>query len=220
MEMMMTEDVRQTGFLLILSSPSGAGKSTLARRMLERYPHMEFSVSATTRPPRSGEVDGREYHFLERAEFVKTAEAGGMLEHALVHGNLYGTPRAPVDAAIAAGREVVFDVDWQGGKQIRASDLADQLVSVFILPPSIAELEQRLLSRAQDAQDVVARRIKQAQIEIAHWSDYDYVLINDDLEKCTEELDAILRAERLRRSRRPGLAPHVAALDAEFAARS
>jgi len=207
------------GLLLILSSPSGAGKSTLARRMLRSFPQMQFSVSATTREPRDGEVDGREYYFKTREDFTAMAERGEMLEHAVVHQNLYGTPRGPVEDAMKAGREVVFDIDWQGGKQIRASDLQSSVVSVFILPPSIAELEARLTARAQDSADTVARRIRQAQVEIAHWSDYDYVLINDDLDRCAAELEAILVAERLRRGRVDGLASHVARLDKEFDAR-
>lgn len=212
-------DTGGLGLLLILSSPSGAGKSTLARRMLARFPQMQFSVSATTRDPRPGEVNGREYYFTDKEAFQASAEKGDMLEHALVHGNFYGTPRGPVEAAMADGREVVFDIDWQGGKQIRASDVRDSVVSVFILPPSIAELEARLMSRAQDSRETVERRIRQARIEIAHWTDYDYVLINDDLDACAEQLEAILVAERLRRGRQPDLASAVQVLDNEFAQR-
>lgn len=204
------------GLLLILSSPSGAGKSTLARRMMERFPGMAFSVSATTRAPRPGEEDGREYFFRSQAAFDQLVSDGEMLEYATVFGNSYGTPRGPVVAAMEAGKDVIFDVDWQGGQQIRASSLADAVVSVFILPPSIAALEERLKNRAQDDPDTVARRMSQAKQEISHWPEYDYVLINDDLDRCAAELETILMAERLHRSRQPGLADVVRGLNAEF----
>jgi len=207
------------GLLIILSSPSGAGKSTLSRRVLEDDPAVTFSVSATTRQPREGEVDGREYYFKTRAAFEELVETGGMLEHAEVFGNLYGSPSAPVEAAINAGKDVLFDVDWQGGQQIRNSSLKDSVVSIFILPPSIAALESRLQNRGQDSPEVVAGRMAQSRSEISHWAEYDYVLVNDDVDQAENDLRAILTAERLRRDRNPGLVPFVAALNAEFEGR-
>jgi guanylate kinase len=204
------------GLLIILSSPSGAGKSTLARRLLEADPEVEFSISATTRPPRPGEVDGREYVFRSRASFEAMVAAGELLEWADVFGHLYGSPRAPVEAAIAEGRDVLFDVDWQGGQQIRNSALREAAVSIFILPPSIAALEERLVARGQDQADVIARRMSKARDEISHWAEYDYVLVNDNLARCEAELGAIIAAERLRRERRPGLVAFVAGLNREF----
>lgn len=208
------------GLLLILSSPSGAGKSTLSRRLMAWDPSIRFSVSATTRPPRPGEVEGRDYFFRSRAEFEAMVAAGEMLEHAEVFGNLYGTPRAPVLAAMAEGRDTLFDIDWQGGQQIRNSDLGRDVVSVFVLPPSIAELERRLHARAQDSAEVIAARMARARDEISHWAEYDYVLVNRDLDACTAELIAIVTAERLRRDRQPGLVAHVRALYAEFEERT
>lgn len=213
---MSSETGVRRGLLIILSSPSGAGKSTLSRRLLEFDAEVQFSVSATTRPPRPGEQDGREYFFRSRREFEAMTEAGEMLEHAEVFGNLYGTPRAPVEGAIAAGRDVLFDVDWQGGQQIRNSSLHDAVVSIFILPPSIAELESRLQQRGQDSAEVVARRMAKSRDEISHWAEYDYVLVNESLPSCEVELRAIIRAERLRRDRQPGLMPFVTRLNAEF----
>jgi guanylate kinase len=204
------------GLLIILSSPSGAGKSTLSRRLLEVDPQVSFSVSATTRPPRPGEQEGREYYFRSRREFEAMATAGEMLEHAEVFGNLYGTPRAPVEAAISEGRDVLFDVDWQGGQQIRNSSLRASVVSIFILPPSIAELEARLRARGQDSAEVVATRMAKSRDEISHWAEYDYVLINRALPECEAELRAIIAAERLRRDRRPGLMNFVTGLNREF----
>ena len=204
------------GLLIILSSPSGAGKSTLSRRLLEADPEVQFSISATTRPPRPGEVDGREYFFKGRAAFEAMVARGEMLEHAEVFGNLYGTPRAPVEAAIAAGHDVLFDVDWQGGQQIRNSSLRDAVVSIFILPPSIAELEARLRARGQDADHVVDGRMAKSRDEISHWAEYDYVLVNENLARCEAELRAVIAAERLRRDRRPELVDHVRRLNAEF----
>lgn len=204
------------GILIILSSPSGAGKSTLSRRLLELDPEVRFSISATTRPPRPGERDGVEYLFKQRPEFEAMVQAGQMLEHAEVFGNLYGTPRAPVEAAVASGLDVLFDVDWQGGQQIRASDLREAAVSIFILPPSIAALEARLRGRGQDTPEVVARRMATSRDEISHWAEYDYVLVNENLKQCEEELRAIIAAERLRRDRRPELVEMVRHLNAEF----
>ncbi len=207
------------GLLLILSSPSGAGKSTLARRLMDWDPEMRFSVSATTRPPRPGEQDGVHYHFRDHAAFRAMAEGGQMLEHAEVFGNFYGSPRAPVEQAMLAGRDTLFDVDWQGGQQIRNSALGAEVVSVFILPPSIAELESRLRGRAQDSDAVIAGRMAKSMAEISHWAEYDYVLVNQDIDRAAEELITIVRSERLRRLRQPDLVGFVRGLDSEFAAR-
>ncbi len=207
------------GLLLILSSPSGAGKSTLARRLMEWDPTIRFSVSATTRAPREGEVEGREYYFKPRAEFEAMVAQGQMLEHAEVFGNFYGSPRAPVEAAMAEGRDTLFDIDWQGGQQIRNSALGRDVVSVFILPPSIAELDRRLRGRGQDSDEVIAGRMAKSQAEISHWAEYDYVLVNDDLEETFARLLVVLQAERMRRDRRPGMADFVRGLNREFEAR-
>jgi guanylate kinase len=208
--------MRRRGILIILSSPSGAGKSTLSRRLLEFDPEVRFSVSATTRPPRPGEQEGREYYFKSRREFEAMVKSGEMLEHAEVFGNLYGTPRAPVEAAIDRGQDVLFDVDWQGGQQIRNSSLRDAVVSIFILPPSIPELESRLRARGQDPDDVVAGRMSKSRDEISHWAEYDYVLVNENLAQCEAELRSIIQAERLRRDRRPELVDLVRRLNGEF----
>ena len=204
------------GILIILSSPSGAGKSTLSRRLLEFDPGVRFSISATTRPPRPGEQEGRDYFFKSRREFEAMAAAGEMLEHAEVFGNRYGTPREPVEAAISEGQDVLFDVDWQGGQQIRNSSLRDAVVSIFILPPSMAELESRLRARGQDTPEVVASRMAKSRDEISHWAEYDYVLVNANLAQCEEELRAVIAAERLRRDRRPELVGLVRKLNREF----
>ena len=204
------------GLLIILSSPSGAGKSTLARRLMEWDPGIAFSVSATTRAPRPGEVDGREYHFRDRATFEAMVTAGQMLEHASVFGNLYGSPKAPVEAAVEAGRDTLFDIDWQGGQQIRNSTLSRDTVSIFILPPSIAELARRLEGRAQDSREVIAGRMAKARDEISHWAEYDYVLVNRSLDETAGRLIAIVTAERLRRDRQPGLSGFVRGLNREF----
>jgi guanylate kinase len=207
------------GLLLILSSPSGAGKSTLARRLMDWDPSTRFSVSATTRPPRPGEVDGREYHFRSREAFLALVAEGQMLEHAEVFGNLYGSPRAPVEAAMAEGHDTVFDIDWQGGQQIRNSALGRDVVSVFVLPPSIAELERRLRNRAQDDDEVIGRRMAKSQAEISHWAEYDYVIVNHDIDVAFAALTTILSAERLRRDRQPGLSQFVRTLNEEFQTR-
>ncbi len=204
------------GLLLIISSPSGAGKSTLSKRLRVWDPTIRFSVSATTRSPRAGEMDGREYWFRSRAEFERMVATGEMLEHAEVFGNFYGTPKAPVEANMAAGVDTLFDIDWQGGQQIRNSSLGKDVVSIFILPPSIAELEQRLRSRGQDSNEVIAARMAKSQSEISHWAEYDYVLINDDLDRAEDQLRTILTAERMRRDRQPGLTGFVRALNKEF----
>jgi len=211
--------MQRRGLLLILSSPSGAGKSTLARRLMAWDDSLRFSVSATTRPARPGEVDGQHYHFRSRDGFEAMVAAGDMLEHAEVFGNLYGSPRAPVAAAMEAGRDTLFDIDWQGGQQIRNSSLGNDVVSVFILPPSIAELDARLHGRGADSAQVIAGRMARSRDEISHWAEYDYVLINDDLERCFNDLQTILCAERLRRSRQPMLSDFVRHLNREFEAR-
>lgn len=207
------------GLLLILSSPSGAGKSTLAKRLMEWDPTLRFSVSATTRAPRTGEEDGREYYFKTRAEFESMVAAGEMLEHAEVFGNLYGSPKGPVEQAMAAGRDTLFDIDWQGGQQIRSSSLGRDVVSIFVLPPSIGELDRRLRGRAQDSEEVIAGRMAKSRDEISHWAEYDYVIINRDVDHAFEELVTILKAERMRRDRQPGLSDFVRGLNREFEAR-
>lgn len=207
---------QRRGLLIILSSPSGAGKSTLARRLMAWDDTIAFSVSATTRPPRPGETDGVDYHFLSVAKFKEMVARSEMLEHAHVFGNFYGSPAAPVEAAIEAGRDVLFDVDWQGAQQIRNSDLGKHTLSVFILPPSITELRRRLTARGQDAPEVIAKRMQKSWDEISHWGSYDYVLVNDDLDATFDKLVTIVRAERMRRPQQPRLRDHVRALQAEF----
>jgi guanylate kinase len=210
---------RRRGLLIILSSPSGAGKSTLARRLMQWDPTLRFSVSATTRQPRSGETDGVEYFFKTRSEFSQLVADDGMLEHAEVFGNFYGTPKAPVETAMAQGRDTLFDIDWQGGQQIRRSSLAKDVVSIFILPPSIADLEARLRTRAQDSDEVIAGRMAKSRDEISHWGEYDYVIINRDVDAAEAELKTILTAERARADRQPNLNEFVRTLNAEFDAR-
>ncbi|SDI06386.1 guanylate kinase [Lutimaribacter saemankumensis] len=204
------------GLLIILSSPSGAGKSTLSRRLLEWDPSLSFSVSATTRTPRPGEADGTDYHFLSEEEFKRQVAQDGMLEHAHVFGNFYGSPRAPVEEAINSGRDVLFDIDWQGAQQIVNSALGPHTLSIFILPPSIAELRRRLISRGQDTPEVIAKRMQKSWDEISHWGSYDYVLVNDDLERTFADLQTIVTATRLKRLQQPGLVEHVRKLQQEF----
>ncbi len=204
------------GLLIILSSPSGAGKSTLARRLMAWDPAIRFSVSATTRTPRAGEVDGREYYFKTRSDFEAMIAEGEMLEHAEVFGNFYGSPKAPVETALTEGRDMLFDIDWQGGQQVRNSSLGKDVVSIFVLPPSIAELEARLRARAQDSDEVIAGRMRKSRDEISHWAEYDYVLVNDDLERTDAALRGIIAAERLRRDRQTDLNAFVRGLNAEF----
>jgi guanylate kinase len=194
------------GLMLIVSSPSGAGKTTLTRRLLEaEAPRCVLSISATTRTPRPGELDGKHYFFLSREAFEATRDAGAYLEWAEVFGHLYGTPKAAVEDTLSAGIDMVFDIDWQGARQLSASAPGD-VVRVFILPPSRNVLEERLKTRASDAPDVVAQRLAGASQEIAHWQEYDYVLVNDDLDESLTALRSILAAERLKRDRNPGLA--------------
>ncbi len=204
------------GLLIILSSPSGAGKSTLARRMRDWDRDIEFSISATTRAPRPGELDGREYHFINEAEFKAKVNEGGMLEHAHVFGNFYGSPLNPVQTAINEGRDVLFDIDWQGAQQITNSSLGAHTLSIFLLPPSIAELRARLERRAQDDAETIARRMSKSWDEISHWGAYDFVLVNDDLDATEAQLKTIITATRLRRSQQPGLTDHVRKLQSEF----
>lgn len=211
--------MQRRGLLLIISSPSGAGKSTLSRMLMTGDPELQFSISATTRPPRPGEVEGHHYLFRSRAEFDKMVDAGEMLEHAEVFGNLYGSPKAPIVSAMEQGRDTLFDIDWQGGQLIRNSTLGNDVVSVFILPPSIAELDARLHARAADSTEVIAARMARSPVEISHWPEYDYVLINSDLDHCFRDLQAILRAERLRRSRQLVLSDFVRNLNREFETR-
>lgn len=204
------------GLLIILSSPSGAGKSTLAGRLRAWDETLAFSVSATTRAPRDGEVNGEHYYFVQEDEFRAQVSAGEMLEHARVFGNYYGSPQAPVQQAIEAGRDVLFDIDWQGAQQIKNSALQDSVLSIFILPPSITELHRRLVSRGQDTDDVIAGRMHKSWDEISHWDGYDYVLVNDDLDSTDAQLKTIISAERLRRSQQPDLVRHVMKLQDEF----
>lgn len=204
------------GLLIILSSPSGAGKSTLARRMRDWDPSIVFSVSATTRAPRDGEVDGREYHFRDEPTFKRMVNEGEMLEHAHVFGHFYGSPRGPVQEAIEAGRDVLFDIDWQGAQQIKNSSLQEHVLSIFVLPPSIEALRSRLELRGTDSDEVISKRMQKSWDEISHWDSYDYVLINDDLDACETRLKSIVTAERLRRSQQPGLVSLVRDLQREF----
>ena len=203
--------IRRRGFLLVLSSPSGAGKTTITRRLLERDPTLSLSVSVTTRPRRPSEIDGKDYRFIDQAAFDRMVAEGELLEHATVFGHCYGTPRQPIDAAIAAGRDIVTDIDWQGTQQVKGS-LRDDLVTVFVLPPSMAALEVRLRSRAQDSDAVVGARMAKSSEEMSHWPEYEYVIINDDLERSVAEAQGIVTAERLKRARLSGLADFVTGL--------
>ncbi|MEO1137875.1 MAG: guanylate kinase [Pseudomonadota bacterium] len=211
---------QRRGLLIILSSPSGAGKSTLSRRLRDWDDSISFSVSATTRAPRDGEVDGQDYHFLSETDFRSEVASEGMLEHAHVFGNFYGSPKAPVQSAIEEGRDVLFDIDWQGAQQIQNSVLGQHTLSIFILPPSIAELRRRLETRAQDSDAVIAKRMQKSWDEISHWGEYDYVLVNDDLDTTDAHLKTIVTAARLRRLQQPDLNAHVQKLHAEFEDRS
>jgi len=205
--------IARRGLMLVLSSPSGAGKTSLARALLDAGVGVAMSVSVTTRPPRPGEIEGLDYRFIDRAQFDRMVSAGELLEWARVFGHLYGTPRRPVDEALAAGRDVLFDIDWQGTQQLRERARSD-LVSVFVLPPSAAELERRLRSRAQDADAVIRMRMTKAADELSHWAEYDYVIVNNDFDQAFAETKSILAAERLRRERQPGLSEYVRGLQA------
>jgi guanylate kinase len=202
----MTESVHlnRRGVLFVLSSPSGAGKTPISRMMLDADSDIALSISATTRPPRPGEVDGVHYHFVDTETFKKMATDGAFLEWAHVFGHRYGTPRAPVEALLAAGKDVLFDIDWQGAQQLY-QEAGPDVVRVFVLPPTMEELERRLRSRGTDSDEVIAARMERAANEISHWDGYDYVLINDDVDGCFDEVRAILRAERLKRRRQIGL---------------
>ena len=204
------------GLLIILSSPSGAGKSTLAKRLRVWDPELDFSVSATTRSPRKGEVDGADYHFMKEAEFKGMVAEGEMLEHAHVFGNFYGSPKGPIEETINTGRDVLFDIDWQGAQQINNSALGAHTLSIFLLPPSIPELRNRLEKRGQDDAETIGRRMEKSWDEISHWGGYDFVLVNDDLDKTEDQLKTIITATRLRRSQQPQLTDHVRTLQTQF----
>jgi guanylate kinase len=208
-------EVARRGLMLVLSSPSGAGKTTLSRMLLDRYSTIELSISVTTRKPRPGEVEGRDYRFIDETSFDAMVARGDLLEWAEVFGSRYGTPRAPVERALAMGRDVLFDIDWQGTQQLREKG-RDDLVSVFVLPPTIADLEARLRTRAQDADDVIRARMAKAANEMSHWAEYDYVVINRDVWRAFEDVCAILAAERLKRERQTGLSAFVRALQADL----
>lgn len=204
------------GLLIILSSPSGAGKSTLARKLRDWDDSLKFSISATTRAERPGEVDGVHYNFVSVEEFQRLVADGEMLEHARVFENYYGSPLGPVEDAINSGCDVLFDIDWQGAQQITKSVLSHHVLSFFLLPPSIKELHRRLVSRGQDTDDVIERRMQKSWDEISHWNSYDYVVVNDDLDATEEKLKTIITAERLRASQHPSLMDHVRTLQQEF----
>src|ERR1700730_1721208 len=198
------DGVERRGLMFVLSSPSGAGKTTLSRLLIERMPGLKMSVSATTRPMRPGEVDGRDYHFIDNAKFDLMLKSNELLESAVVFENRYGTPRAPVEAALSAGQDVLFDIDWQGTQQLREKARAG-VVSGFILPPSAADLERRLHSRAQDSDRVIRGRMSRASQEMSHWAEYDYIVINHDIDAAFAEVQSILKAERLKRELHTGL---------------
>jgi len=201
-------EIKRRGILLVLSSPSGAGKTTITRALATAEPSVAISISVTTRPPREGEVDGRHYHFITQMRFDEMVAAGELLEHASVFGHSYGTPRAPVMAALAAGADIVSDVDWQGTQQL-AEKVRQDLVAVFILPPTLGALEERLRRRAQDSDAVVASRMAKSADEMSHWPEYDYVILNRDLDESVRQVRSILTAERARRERQIGLAEFV-----------
>jgi len=209
-----TPEIGRRGLLLVLSSPSGAGKTTITRRLVERDGNLSISISATTRPPRANEADGKDYFFVSNARFDRMVREAALLEHATVFGNRYGTPRAPVEAALAAGRDIVSDIDWQGTQQL-AQTVRGDLVAVFVLPPSMEALEERLRRRAQDSDEVVRQRMAKSADEMSHWPEYDYVIVNRDLDASVAEAQAILTAERLKRERQVGLAEFVNRLRGE-----
>ena len=206
----------EKGVLVILSSPSGAGKTSIARALVEENKNFLFSVSATTRKSRPGEVNGREYHFLTVNEFRERINDGQFLEHAKVFGNLYGTPLEPVMGSINDGKDLIFDVDWQGGKQIRSSSLNKFVISIFILPPSIKALRERLMKRAQDSSETVKDRMTKSIGEIMHWKEYDYVIVNNDFEQTLNEIKSIITSEKLRRVKNSQLEEFVETLTYEF----
>jgi guanylate kinase len=210
-----TDGVERRGLMFVLSSPSGAGKTTLSRLLIERMPGLKMSVSATTRAKRPGEVDGRDYLFVDKPRFEAMVQDDELLEWATVFDNRYGTPRAPVEAALSAGQDVLFDIDWQGTQQLREKARAD-VVSVFILPPSAGDLEKRLHSRAQDSDEVIRKRMSRASHEMSHWAEYDYIVINHDVDEAFAEVQSILKAERLKRERRTGLVGFVRGLQGQL----
>ena len=203
--------IARRGLLLVLSSPSGAGKTTIARRLVDDDPSLTLSVSVTTRPQRPGEIDGRDYRFIDQPRFDEMVAADEFLEHARVFGHCYGTPRRPIEEALAAGRDIVGDLDWQGTRQL-AEKVRRDLVAVFVLPPSLAALKERLRTRAQDSEAVVAGRMAKSAEEMSHWDEYDYVIVNDTVEASVARARAIVTAERLRRPRQPALAAFVESL--------
>ena len=203
-----TDKLARRGLLFILSSPSGAGKTTISRRLLTADDEIELSVSATTRPPRAGEIDGIDYHFISEAKFRDMVERDEFYEWAEVFGNFYGTPKGYIRQGLKEGRDFLFDIDWQGTQQLYQKDQQDA-VSVFILPPSLPELRRRLESRATDSEDVIDRRMDRARAEISHWAEYDYVVVNDDVDECFSKVREILHAERMKRTRQTGLIPFV-----------
>ena len=209
-----TPDIARRGIMLVLSSPSGAGKSTIARNLLEFDPSFSLSVSVTTRARRTSEIDGIHYRFVDRDEFDRLRAGDGLLEWAEVHGNFYGTPRAPAEKAMREGRDMLFDIDYQGALQLQEK-AGDDVVSIFILPPSMEELKTRLLRRAEDSAETIAIRLKNSKVEIGRWRDYDYVVVNDDLDRAFQAVRAIIAAERLKRDRRPGLEAFTEALLAQ-----
>ena len=206
-----TDTLHRRGLMFILSSPSGAGKTTIARKLLEEDSQIGLSISATTRPPRPGEVDGRDYHFVSDAEFDRMVAEDEFYEWAHVFGHRYGTPKAHIRTGLKDGQDFLFDIDWQGTQQLAQKDKAD-VAAVFILPPSIEELHRRLVSRAQDSEAVIEDRMARAKAEISHWGEYDYIVINDDIDACFEEVRGILQAERLKRKRQTGLIDFVRGL--------
>jgi guanylate kinase len=209
------DGVERRGLMFVLSSPSGAGKTTLSRMLMERTPGLQMSVSVTTRPMRPGEVEGRDYLFVDAPKFEAMVRHDELLEWATVFGNRYGTPRAPVEAALSGGRDVLFDIDWQGTQQLREKAGAD-VVSVFILPPSAADLEKRLHTRAQDSDEVIRGRMDRASHELSHWAEYDYIVVNQNVDDAFSEVQSILKAERLKRARRVGLAEFVRTLQRQL----
>src|SRR6476660_5599270 len=202
------DGVERRGLMFVQSSPSGAGKTTLSRLLIERMPGLKMSISATTRPKRPGEVEGRDYLFVDKSKFEQMVKRGELLEWATVFDNRYGTPRTPVAAALSAGQDVLFDIDWQGTQQLREKARAD-VVSVFILPPSAADLEKRLHTRAQDSDEVIRGRMDRATHELSHWAEYDYIVVNQEVDHAFAEVQSILKAERLKRERRTGLTEFV-----------
>ena len=204
MKKTLNDPVKRRGLMLVLSSPSGAGKTTISRILLDKEKDLTLSVSATTRKKRPGEVHGKDYFFVSIKEFDEMVERGDMLEYATVFDNKYGTPREPVENGLNSSQDVLFDIDWQGTQQV-AARAANDIVRVFILPPSLKELERRLYARAQDSEEVVKGRMSKAADEMSHWAEYDYIIINENIEKSVADVQAILRSERLKRDRRPGL---------------